>query len=627
MRSRPLALALLVFGLSAGTAAAQTTIRVPADQPTIQAGINVALGGDTVLVAPGTYSERLNFLGKAITVASESGPAATVIDGARSGTVVTFNSGEGRSSVLRGFTVTNGGGFPGGGIAVSNASPTIESNLIIGNSGCDGIGVYVNFGSPRIAANNISGNARDGCSGGVGGGGIALVGAGTALIESNIVADNVITGGSGGGLTLFAAGTPVIRNNVIVRNSAGGVSPAAEGGGIWMVNRSDALIVQNLIVGNSAGEGGGVYWLVPSGARGPRLVNNTIADNVATVAGRGAAVLADGFDAGAVLVNNVLVAPPGQTALYCDGFNDLNPPVIQFNDVFTAGGDPAYGGICADQTGVNGNRAVDPMFVSPANGDYRLQRGSLAVDAGDSTAADVPATDLDGDPRVVDGDSDSAAVVDMGAFERPQGTIHRAADADSMLSPGSKNLNEGAHPRLVVDTHRVVVGFSLAGISAAGISRVTLRLTIAEAASDWGPDGRHVAVHRLAVPFTEGNGKWLELPSGARTRGSGPGVTWSCASDREIGNNAANCSPQWNGGSTVTGPASATALHTVGQTGAVVWDVTGDVRQALAAGAPSIQWLIRRAVESQTGRAAYYSADGAAAVADADVAPTLTIEY
>jgi len=620
-------LALLVLTLAAGPAFAQTTIRVPADQPTIQAGIDAAVPGDTVLVAPGTYVERINFAGKAITVASASGPTVTVIDGNRGGTVVTFSSGEGRAAVLRGFTVTNGGGFSGGGIGVSNASPTIESNVITRNTGCDGIGINVSFGSPYIVKNEISRNVRSGCSGGVGGAGIKVGGASAALIEDNVIADNSLTGGSGGGISLFAAGAPVLRNNVIVRNTVSGVSPAAQGGGIWIVNQSDALIVQNLIAGNSAGEGGGVYWLVPSGARGPRLVNNTIADNLATVAGRGSAVFADGFDVNASLVNNVLVAPAGQTALYCGNFNDPNPPSVRFNDVF-AGNAVAYGGICTDQSGVNGNRSADPMFVAPANGDYRLQAGSVAMDAGDSTAADVPATDLDGEPRVVDGDSDGVVVVDMGAWERPRGTIHRIVDADSMLTPGSKNLNEGAHSLLVVDTHRTVVGFSLAGLSAAGISRVTLRLTLAEAASGWGSAGRDVSVYRLAVSFTEGNGKSLDLSPGARDRGNGPGVTWSCATDSEIGNGATNCATQWNGGAAAAAPsASAAALHTNGQTGTVEWDVTDDVVSALSEGAPSVQWLLRRAIENQTGRAAYHSAEGAAALGDADLAPTMTIEF
>jgi serine protease len=56
------------------------TIRVPSDRATIQAGINAAANGDTVLIAPGTYSENINFSGKAITVTSEQGPQVTIID-------------------------------------------------------------------------------------------------------------------------------------------------------------------------------------------------------------------------------------------------------------------------------------------------------------------------------------------------------------------------------------------------------------------------------------------------------------------------------------------------------------------------------------------------------------------
>jgi serine protease len=75
-------------GLIAGT------IRVPADQPTIQAAINSAANGDDILVAAGTYHERINFNGKSIRLHSASGPQATTLDGGGGGAVVTFANNE-----------------------------------------------------------------------------------------------------------------------------------------------------------------------------------------------------------------------------------------------------------------------------------------------------------------------------------------------------------------------------------------------------------------------------------------------------------------------------------------------------------------------------------------------------
>lgn len=105
----PFALLLLCVSGTTTPALAQNTIKVPTDQPTIQAAINAAHTGDTILVAPGTYFENIDFKGKAITVISSDGAAKTIIDGGAKTSTVIFKTSELRNSVLSGFTVQNGG--------------------------------------------------------------------------------------------------------------------------------------------------------------------------------------------------------------------------------------------------------------------------------------------------------------------------------------------------------------------------------------------------------------------------------------------------------------------------------------------------------------------------------------
>jgi parallel beta-helix repeat protein len=390
--------------LSVSTALAKTTIHVPGDQPTIQAAINVANNGDTVLVAPGTYAENINFAGKAITVRSSNGAKVTIIDGAQKGSVVTFNHSETNKAVLKGFTIQNGlvpGPDGGGGIDVENSSPTIANNAITHNAACNGIGIAVRFGSPIIQKNKIIFNVQQTCSGGIGGGGISLGGAASAQILGNTISDNSIAS-DGGGISLFAAGTPLIQGNLIRRNQSGG-----SGGGIVMFNQSDATIVDNIITNNSAFAGGGIYWLTPSGTRGPHLVNNTLVANN-SVSTQGSEIFADGFDINALVINTIIVGKIGQTAFFCGNFNDVNPPGIQFNDVYNPSGS-TYGGICTDPTGSNGNISADPTFAGKAN--FRLKPGSPAIDAGNNAAPDLPAKDFANHPRIVNG------TVDLGAYE------------------------------------------------------------------------------------------------------------------------------------------------------------------------------------------------------------------
>src|SRR5205807_2006399 len=212
---------------------AQQTIHVPADQPTIQSGINAASNGGTVLVAPGTYLENINFNGKAITVTSLGGPSVTIIDGGAKGSVVTFNNYETTSAVLSGFTIQNGsapqGYAAGSGIfAGIGASPTISGNRIINNSGC---GAVAAAWSPVIRGNLISGNGS-GCFSG--GGGIWVWGASDAQILNNTISNNSVLGGDGGGVEIFSSQVMLIQGNVISGNSAS--SPGSRGGGIAIQN-------------------------------------------------------------------------------------------------------------------------------------------------------------------------------------------------------------------------------------------------------------------------------------------------------------------------------------------------------------------------------------------------------
>src|SRR5947199_4747771 len=153
---------LLLVSLPFGTREAwsQQTINVPATQPTIQAGIDAASDGDTVLVAPGTYVENIDFKGKAITVTSSGGATTTTIDGGQKGIVVNFANNETRASVISGFTITDDAPplptqvtVRADGILVAGANPTITKNIIMNNRGF-GIEIYSRSG--YISGNTIT---------------------------------------------------------------------------------------------------------------------------------------------------------------------------------------------------------------------------------------------------------------------------------------------------------------------------------------------------------------------------------------------------------------------------------------------------------------------------------------
>jgi len=84
-------------------------LQVPAHFPSVGAALSAALPFDTVLVAPGTYTENLIWPATpGLKLLSEAGAAATVLDGGARETVIGVYTGVDTTTVIRGFTIRNG---------------------------------------------------------------------------------------------------------------------------------------------------------------------------------------------------------------------------------------------------------------------------------------------------------------------------------------------------------------------------------------------------------------------------------------------------------------------------------------------------------------------------------------
>ncbi|MGD1059628.1 MAG: right-handed parallel beta-helix repeat-containing protein [Solirubrobacteraceae bacterium] len=371
---------------------AQTTIHVPTDQPTIQAGINASNNGDTVLVAPGTYSEAIDFKGKAITVESSGGPATTIIDGTNQAFVVTFQSGETRNSILSGFTIQNGGkpfsAFETndnisyettGGIKIQNYSqPTITGNIIT-NNGCSAI--FSADGSPLIQNNEISYNLYPAAPSGqypcaylyaqylFAESPIYLMVSYTdttaapipAVISGNTIENNSFssTGSLNGtvNVQLDIAGNTsidfngqgvyyVIENNVIRNNVHSDIQNfLTEGGGMYVA--APGIIDQNLIYGNQADEGAGLLFTGPgfwnNGNPSPTLyydpslvwfVNNLVGYNIGSV---GDSQIEVDFPSLVEFANNVVIGNSSLPAVWVSQSFQANA-IFDHNDIYNPDG-------------------------------------------------------------------------------------------------------------------------------------------------------------------------------------------------------------------------------------------------------------------------------------------------
>ncbi|MGA9883533.1 MAG: Ig-like domain repeat protein [Candidatus Acidiferrales bacterium] len=363
-------------------------------------------------------------------------------------------SGETRASVLNGFTIENAGasqwpnenndvffygieiaGVAGSLSATSYANPTITNNVITHNYG---YGIDVDFAGALISGNMISHTSTQydpqldfGCDYDDGDG-IFVEGTPSNTSVFTVISNNTIENNvghcEGGGIGLYAAPlSTVISNNVIANNQSLG-----SGGGVFEVNGSVSLY-QNLIYNNVSGvAGGGVYLSTPSevnGATGPLntfVINNTIYGNTISlntdIKGAwvdGSQVALPGGVSQLGLFNNLIIANDPYSAIACwPAYQYLSgtPPVVLNSDVINTGG-AAFGGWCTSPAGNTGNISADPKFNNPSNGDFHLQAGSPAIDAGFNAAPGLPATDLDGNPRIQNATGASEPVVDMGSYE------------------------------------------------------------------------------------------------------------------------------------------------------------------------------------------------------------------
>ena len=413
---------ILIISFAAHPAAADT-LHVPGEYPTIQSAIDAAMNGDTVELQNMTYTgpdnRHLNFQGKAITVRSVTGlPFLCIIDGEDQDGGVIFNSGEGPDSVLEGIAITRiHSQSNGGGLVISNSSPTINNCMITYCSADgEGGGVYCQLNAdPAFIACTFGNNEA------ASGAGISMRFSADPSFTGCIIVNNNSPNGEswGGGVNIAQDCNPSFLNCIISGNVAG------MGGGVSCAIDSLPVFINCKITGNLAavqntgGRGGGI--MISSGSDA-ELINCLITDNQAQVQGGGISC-----DSGIATFSNCTVvdnsAPVGP-GLACDSLGILPPGSVAMNNCIMRNGTDQIVNIddsqitltfCNVEGGFTGqgNIDADPLFTNPGNGQYLLGAGSPCIDAGDNTA--VPADSFDIDE---DGDSTEAIPFDLGRQDR-----------------------------------------------------------------------------------------------------------------------------------------------------------------------------------------------------------------
>jgi hypothetical protein len=247
-----------------------------------------AIGGDTIRVARGVYTENLT-VGKRVTL--EGGYESvnwtrditqyeTIIDGSNSQTVALFVPGS-NGSVLDGLAVRNGQADDGGGIYVVAAQITIQNCTVMINSASEsggGISVEWDGADATIRDTQVLSNMA-----GYSGGGISVGnGAVATIVNSDIISNAAIssTSGGGGGIAIENGSSGAITSSRILSNTSNGWAS----GGILVTDDALAIIHSNEIAWNKNVVGGDGAIRVHAGSV-VTLTNNQVHSNTGTGGG------------------------------------------------------------------------------------------------------------------------------------------------------------------------------------------------------------------------------------------------------------------------------------------------------------------------------------------------------
>jgi len=425
-----------------------TTIRVPADQPSIQQGIDAATFGDTVLCAPGIHLalSEIRFGGRPLLLTSEQGAQATIIQGTN-GRVLNINQQEGQGTIVRGFTIKGGGtNFYGGGILCDGTSPTVIACVITECSASSGGGIgAINGGSPTFLNCEISHcHTSNGSGGGLfcqgsapqfttctfsenttsrHGGGVHCLSPGASFIECTFSRNWTLNGGKGAGVYLDACSPTIIGCTFYANTCYGGPGAGLYGSSPTLITIRDCLFKENAAI---QGHGGGAFvesspsWFVGCSFFGNAAVGGVGAGMAlssssctldhctfwgnTSLLGAGIGLM---LNATAAAANTIIALSTKGTAVFC---GDISTATFTCGDIWgNHGGD--WVGCIASQIGVNGNMHEDPQFCDPDGGEFTISSespcapehspagcgliGALPVACGVTDVADSPlAVDL-----------------------------------------------------------------------------------------------------------------------------------------------------------------------------------------------------------------------------------------